>query len=172
MRIGELALVTGVNPQTLRFYERQGLLAPAKREANGYRHYDQTVASHIRFIRGAQAVGMTLADIKGILIIRQDGMTPCEHVTALLVGRLEDVRSRQRELALMETELQNLIDTSRDLDPADCTAGSVCQIIPTHIHRLRARDVAVDSTSRHRGMENIGSQDIGEDVGHHDDHSL
>ncbi|MDJ0311753.1 heavy metal-responsive transcriptional regulator [Arthrobacter sp. H35-D1] len=133
MRIGELALATGVNTQTLRFYERRGLLPLAEREMNGYRHYDQAAASHIRFIRGAQAVGMTLADIKSILVIRQDGKVPCEHVTALLIRKLEDVRARQQELALLETELQNLIDTSRDLDPVDCTAGSVCQIIP-HPH--------------------------------------
>ena len=133
MRIGELALATGVNTQTLRFYERRGLLPPAEREVNGYRHYDQAVASQIGFIRGAQAVGMTLADIKSILVIRQNGEVPCGHVTALLIGKLEDVRARQRELALLETELQNLIDTSRDLDPADCTAVSICQIIP-HPH--------------------------------------
>ena len=133
MRIGELALVARVSPQTLRFYERRGLLPPAEREVNGYRHYDQATASQLRFIRGAQALGMTLADIKSILALRQGGMVPCEHVTALLVGKLEDVHSRQRELALLESELLNLIDTSRDLDPADCTAGSVCQIIP-HPH--------------------------------------
>ena len=76
---------------------------------------------------------MTLADIKCILVIRQNGEVPCGHVTALLIGKLEDVRARQRELALLETELQNLIDTSRDLDPADCAAVSICQIIP-HPH--------------------------------------
>ncbi len=129
MRIGELAHVAGLNAQTLRFYERRGLLPAAKREVNGYRQYDEAAASQIRFIRAAQVVGMTLADIKSILVIRQDGEVPCEHVTALLVGKLEDVRARQRELALLETELQNLIDKSRDLDPADCTAGSVCQIL-------------------------------------------
>ncbi len=130
MRIGELAEVTGVNAQTLRFYERQGLLPPAVRKANGYRQYDEAAASQIRFIRASQAVGMTLADINGIITLRQDGKVPCEHVTALLAGKLAEVRARQRELALLENELQNRLDASRDLDPAECTAGTVCQIIP------------------------------------------
>jgi len=130
MRIGELAVVTGVNAQTLRFYERQGLLPPAARETNGYRQYDEAAAPRIRFIRASQAVGMTLAEINSILTIRQAGKVPCEHVATLLLGKLDEVRARQRELALLETELQNIIDASRDLNPADCTAGTVCQIIP------------------------------------------
>jgi len=130
MRIGGLALVAGVNAQTIRFYERRGLLPAADREANGYRQYDDATASRLRFIRASQAAGLTLTDISSIIALRQAGEVPCEHVTTLLAGKLDDVRTRQKELALLETELQNLIEASRNLDPADCTAGTVCQIIP------------------------------------------
>ena len=130
MRIGDLALVAGVNTQTIRFYERRRLLPSAAREANGYRQYDEATASRLRFIRASQAAGLSLMDISSIISLREAGEVPCEHVTTLLAGKLEDVRTRQRELALLETELQHLIEASRNLDPADCSAGAVCQIIP------------------------------------------
>ncbi|MET4783399.1 heavy metal-responsive transcriptional regulator [Glaciihabitans sp. UYNi722] len=130
MRIGDLALVAGVNAQTIRFYERRGLLPSAARETNGYRWYDDASTSRLRFIRASQAAGLTLGEISSIIALRQTGETPCAHVTTLLAGKLETVRARQRELALLETELQHLIEASQSLDPADCPAGSVCQIIP------------------------------------------
>ncbi|RFA06487.1 heavy metal-responsive transcriptional regulator [Subtercola boreus] len=129
MRIGNLAHATGVSAQTIRFYERQGLLPSPDRETNGYRQYNAAAATRLRFIRASQTAGLTLTDIGSVLALRQAGEVPCEHVTALLTGKLEDVRTRQRELALLETELENALDASRQLDPADCTASSVCQII-------------------------------------------
>lgn len=129
MRIGDLALVTGVSAQTIRFYERRGLLPFAAREANGYRKYDEGAASRLQFIRAAQAAGLTLTDVSRVITLRQAGQVPCEHVSTLLAGKLEDVRTRQRELALLETELEHLIEASHELDPAECTAGAVCQII-------------------------------------------
>ena len=130
MRIGDLARDAGVNAQTIRFYERRGLLPSPAREANGYRHYDEASASRLRFIRSSQTAGLSLTDISSIVTLRQAGETPCEHVTTLLAGKLEDVRARQRELALLETELQHLIEASENLNPADCTADTICQIIP------------------------------------------
>ena len=130
MRIGDLALATGVNAQTIRFYERRGLLPSPAREGNGYRRYDEATASRLRFIRSGQTAGLTLTEISSIISLRQAGEAPCEHVSTLLARKLEDVHARQRELALLEAELQHLIDTSRHLDPADCSAAAVCQIIP------------------------------------------
>ncbi len=129
MRIGELARTTGVSAQTIRFYERQGLLPFPERETNGYRQYDDAAAARLRFIRASQTAGLTLTDISSVLALRQAGETPCEHVTTLLTSRLDDVRARQRELALLEIELEHALNASSALDPADCTASSVCQII-------------------------------------------
>jgi len=130
MRIGDLALVAGVNTQTIRFYERRGLLPSAAREANGYRQYDEATASRLGFIRASQAAGLSLTDISSILSLREAGAVPCGHVATLLARKLADVRARQRELARLESELQHLIEASENLDPADCSAGIVCQIIP------------------------------------------
>jgi MerR family mercuric resistance operon transcriptional regulator len=129
MRIGELARTTGVSAQTIRFYERQGLLPFPGRETNGYRQYDDDAATRLQFIRASQTAGLTLTDISSVLALRQAGETPCGHVTTLLTSRLDDVRARQRELALLATELEHALDASRTLDPAGCTASNVCQII-------------------------------------------
>ena len=67
MRIGDLALVAGVNAQTIRFYERRGILPSAAREANGYRQYDEATASLLRFIRASQVAGLSLTDIGSII---------------------------------------------------------------------------------------------------------
>jgi MerR family mercuric resistance operon transcriptional regulator len=119
-----------VTAQTIRFYERRGLLPSAAREQNGYRQYDDATASRLRFIRSAQTAGLTLTEISSITALREAGQVPCEHVSALLARKLQDVRTRQEELALLAAELHRLIDASRELDPADCSPGSVCQIIP------------------------------------------
>lgn len=130
MRIGDLTHATGVSTQTIRFYERRGLLPAAAREENGYRQYDDATASRLRFIRSAQTAGLTLTEISSITALREAGEAPCEHVSSLLATKLEDVHARQRELALLEAELHRLIDASRNLDPANCPPGTICQIIP------------------------------------------
>lgn len=130
MRIGDLAAATGVSTQTLRFYEREGLLPAPNRQSNGYRVYDHEVASRVEFIRAAQTAGLTLSDIVGVLTLRDDGQAPCSHVRTLLTGKLDEVRARQQELARLEAELIGMLTTSSTLDPATCSERSICNIIP------------------------------------------
>lgn len=129
MRIGELAGQAGVSAQTVRFYERRGLVPVPARGSNGYREYDSSVASRLGFIRSAQSAGLTLAEIGGILAMRDADQAPCEHVTEVLTEKLDDVHERQRDLARLEIELQQLLQASQLLDPARCTVGEVCHII-------------------------------------------
>lgn len=129
MRIGEVAAAAGLATQTIRFYERRGLLPEPCRGPNGYRQYDASMLVRLRFIRTAQTAGLTLVEIAGIIALRDDGATPCSHVQSLLLTKLCDVRSRQRELAAAEEELGCLIDRSHRLDPADCTNIQICHII-------------------------------------------
>ena len=112
--------------QTIRFYERRGLLPAPRREANGYRAYDDSTVSRVRFIRNAQAAGLTLVEIGSIVDLRDHGHRPCTHVTTVLHSKLDAVRARRAELAVLEQELERLIERSRDLDPADCTDTDVC----------------------------------------------
>lgn len=129
MQIRDLAVASGVTAQTIRYYERRGLLPSAARDRNGYRQYDEAALSRLQFIRSAQTGALTLTEIGSIITVRQAGEVPCEHVSTLLAAKLEDVHRQQEELVLLEKELHHLLSVSKDLDPADCEVGSVCQII-------------------------------------------
>jgi len=132
MLIGELADAVGLPTRTVRFYERRGLLPEPNRAPNGYRIYDNATLARLRFIRSAQAAGLTLAEIRSIIEIRDSGAAPCTHVDTLLHTKLTEVRRRCQQLAVLEHELEQLVERSRQLDPADCTEGDVCQILRTN----------------------------------------
>lgn len=129
MRIGEIAEAAGLPTQTIRFYERRGLLPEPRRGTNGYREYDAEIHPRLAFIRSAQLAGLTLVEIGSILDLRHDGAVPCAHVHSLLLTKREEARARSRELADLEAELDVLIQRSERLDPADCTDDQVCHII-------------------------------------------
>lgn len=129
MKIGELATACSVPTQTIRYYERRGLLPLAERSGNGYRAYDPSAIDRIRFIQRAQAAGLTLAEITGVIQIRSDGTAPCEHVDGLLHDKLADVDDRIDELRQLRSDLIELLDRSAQLDPADCGADEVCHIL-------------------------------------------
>lgn len=76
MRIGEVADAVGVPTQTIRFYEREGLLPEPRRGPNGYRQYDNATLSTLAFIRNGQAAGLRLDEIATILDLRRNGATP------------------------------------------------------------------------------------------------
>lgn len=129
MRIGEVATAADVPAQTIRFYERRGLLPQPSRGPNGYREYEASILTRLAFIRSGQAAGLTLLEVANILDLRHEGAAPCAHVHALLVKKLHDVQERQRELAALENEIEQLLGRSRELDPADCTDQQICHII-------------------------------------------
>ena len=129
MNIGQLSSTSSVPAQTIRFYERRGLLPEPQRQPNGYRVYDQSAIDRIAFIRRAQRSGLTLNAIGGVLDVRAEGRTPCSHVSQLLDTRLRDVTAQIRELRTLQRELETLIDRSKLLDPADCTDGEICHIL-------------------------------------------
>lgn len=129
MRIGEVAAAAGLPTQTIRFYERKGVLPQPRRGPNGYRVYGAPTVTRLRFIRSGQGAGLTLVEIATILELRGEGVTPCTHVHELLSTKLHDVQARQRELSALETELEGLISRSHRLDPADCTDAKICHII-------------------------------------------
>lgn len=129
MKIGELATVCSVPTQTIRYYERRGLLPLAERSLNGYRAYDESAIDQIRFIQRAQSAGLTLAEITGVIQIRAGGTAPCQHVDGLLHDKLADVDARIDELRKLRADLIELLDRSARLDPADCGADEICHIL-------------------------------------------
>ena len=129
MKIGDLASAVGLPTRTIRFYEKRHLLPEPQRRANGYRVYEQDSVDRVQFIQRAQAAGLTLAEIGGVLDVRAESGPPCEHVTALLESKLDDVNRRIEDLGLLRRDLTGLIDRSRHLDPSECDERSICHIL-------------------------------------------
>lgn len=129
MRIGELAETTGVTSKTLRFYEAQGLLPPARRTSSGYRDYTEGSTHRINFIRRGQAAGLTLAQIRQILTIRDDGQAPCEHVSQLLDQRVTALDKQISELQSLRRTLTDLRSAADDVDPSSCRSQDVCRYL-------------------------------------------
>lgn len=129
MLIGQLADAAGLTSQTVRFYERKGLLPDPGRGDNGYRSYDESTLVRLRFVNVAQAAGLTLAEIRSILHLRDNGTVPCTHVAALVDTKLHDTKERIRRLAALQADLEALLQRSHRLDPADCRPDDVCHVL-------------------------------------------
>jgi MerR family transcriptional regulator, copper efflux regulator len=129
MRIGELAEQAGISTKAIRYYEQIGILTPPARTATGYRTYDETALGRLRFVRAAQALGLTLGEIRRIIAFRDDGAAPCAHVTALLQRRAADLDARIQELQQLRGELRQLAERATTLDPEHCPPERICHII-------------------------------------------
>ena len=134
MRIGELTERSGVPSTALRYYEQTRLLPAPRRTSAGSRIYDAEVLPRLKFIRSAQAVGLSLADIREILQIRDSGSAPCRHVLSLLAQRRAEVAARIRELKQLERDLAELGALGKDLDPAECDPSGICGVISLEDH--------------------------------------
>ncbi|GAC1607786.1 MAG: Cd(II)/Pb(II)-responsive transcriptional regulator [Mycobacteriales bacterium] len=130
MRIGDLAARAGVTTKALRFYEQAGVLPGPARTPSGYRDYDDTALARLRFVKAAQAAGLSLAEIVQVVAVREAQGPPCGHVTALLDGHAADLDTRIAELTAARAEVERLRERAAGLDPADCAADGVCHVIP------------------------------------------
>lgn len=108
MRIGELAAALGVNPRTIRYYERIGLLPEPARTSGNYRIYDAADAERVGFIKSAQRLGLTLDAIGEILALREQGTAPCAYVRRLLASQVHSIIERIAELESLRHELDRL----------------------------------------------------------------
>ena len=129
MRIGELANTADVSTKTIRYYESIGLLEEPARTPSGYRAYGADAVERLRFIRDAQASGLTLAEITSVLKIKAAGDRSCEHTASLLERHLADVDAQIERLTAARSELARLAERARRLDPAACTDPNRCQVI-------------------------------------------
>ena len=108
MHIGELALATGLSRDTLRFYEKRGLLR-ARRQANGYRDYPADAVQWLCYLRSAQALGFTLAEIEAGMPLLADGADGAGLRDALR-GKLADIDARIAALGALRAELARELD--------------------------------------------------------------
>lgn len=104
--IGELAKRVGVNPKTIRYYESLGLLSEPRRSESGYRLYAEDDVERMGFVLGAKALGLSLQDIKDIMVAWSSGEAPCNHVSNLLDARLSELDRRISELVTFRDSLR------------------------------------------------------------------
>lgn len=109
LRIGELAAQAGVNLQTIRYYERRGLLADPARSASGQRQYPPDAARMIRFIRRAQDLGFTLKEIGELVALRGRGGRSRPQVQRLATAKIEDVDRKLARLRALRSALGVLV---------------------------------------------------------------
>lgn len=109
MQIGQLAHQAGVAIDTVRYYERQGLLPPPRRQASGYRRYGEADVARLRFIRRAKDLGFTLQEIQDLLKLSAAGEGDRAEVRALAQQRLTDIERRLEELEVMRAALAGLV---------------------------------------------------------------
>ena len=115
---GQLAKRAGVGVETLRFYEREGLLPAPARTASGYRQYPAEAVERVRFIRRAQLVGFQLKDVRELLALRDDPDAGSREVRDRAAGRLAELDVRIKELEAMRAELTRLVAECDGVGPA------------------------------------------------------
>ncbi len=112
MHVSELAKEAGISPHVVRFYARTGLLKPGRNPSNGYKIFGQNEVKRLRFIRMAQCLGYSLAEIAEMLHRLEDGETPCDLMEKILRERLVENQGKiemfERTQALMERALEYL----------------------------------------------------------------
>ncbi len=121
LTIGALADAAGVGRETVRFYERKGLLPDPPRTASGYRDYPPGSVERLRFIRRAQGLGFTLEEIAELLALRVDEVAACGTVEARAREKLTKVAQKLTELRRMKRALERLVDACEAREPtSDC----------------------------------------------------
>ncbi len=108
MRIGELAGTTGVDVETIRYYEKAALLPQPPRQANGYRDYDERHMERLAFIRRCRELDMPLADVKRLLDFAAHPEAGCGDINCLVDEQLVRVRARLESLRALERQLVEL----------------------------------------------------------------
>lgn len=122
--IGQVARRAGVGVETVRFYEREGLLEEPARRASGYRQYAEDVVTRIRFIKRAQQLGFSLKEIQGLLTLRMDGQTECSHVKEHAAAKLAQVEQKIADLQRIRQALLQMTSLCAGKD-----SGSHCPLL-------------------------------------------
>jgi len=153
LRVGEVARRSGVGVETLRFYERSGLLDRPARTENGYRLYGEEVLERLAFIKRAQALGFTLDEIGRVIAEKRAGQTPCAHVREIVRRRLQELDERMAQMRRYRREVAAAL---AEWDEIGESEGHICGLIEgakiepmiPPSDRLRKRDDETTSALR------------------------
>ena len=121
MKIGEVAKRSGVGIETIRFYEREGLLQEPERRPSGYRQYNESTLKRLEYISRAKELGFTLAEIRELLDLSFAAHLGCDHIRQRAEGKITDIENKIRNLQKMRRSLRTIVDRCKTKDsPHDC----------------------------------------------------
>ena len=136
MKIGQLAQVSGVSTDTIRYYERIGLLPRASRTPSGYREYPSGARNRVRIIRNAVQLGFPLQEIAKVLRVRDSGGAPCRQVrdyarilVAEIERRLDELKSERKAMLAMLAQWDGILDSTPE--------GKAAHLLETEIVAVR-----------------------------------
>jgi len=140
MRIGELSRTSGCDVETIRYYEREGLLDAPRREANGYRRYDDGHLVQLNFVRHCRSLGMGLSDVRRLREFERNPSQDCDDINTLLDRQIAQIHAQRVALEALEGQLRALRETCHHHQPAsECgilqnlqqaAAGAACECHP------------------------------------------
>lgn len=133
MKIGEIAAATGVNVETIRYYEREGLVPPPARTASNYRSYGEGHRRRLTFIRRARDLGFSLIQVRELLGLADDSDRSCVAVDEIARKHRLQVRSKIAELTALRRELDSMIGQCRNGRIAECRI--IEALAPAHAGR-------------------------------------
>ncbi len=126
LTIGAFARQAELNPRTLRYDERIGVLTPAARTDAGYRLYTERDAARLAFIRRAQALRLSLTEIADIMAVRDTGIAPCRHMRAVAQAKVAEIDARVAELQALRGELTRLTERTGAIEDSCLGGSAVC----------------------------------------------
>lgn len=131
MRIGELAIATGTKAETIRYYEREGILPAADRTDSNYRDYSDNHLAALTFVRRARQLGFSMAQVRELLALSDRVDNPCQVVDELVREQLEEVEQRILDLSSLRDELRLMLRS--------CEANRIgeCRIVESLARPLR-----------------------------------
>jgi DNA-binding transcriptional MerR regulator len=127
MQIGAVAARSGLTVDTVRFYEKQRLVAKPLRTAGGFRLYTEADIDRLSFVHQAQALGFSLEEIRELLLLRDAGSETCLHVHDLLSEKLAAVQQKIADLRRMERQLKSAKERCDQALARECTAA--CPVV-------------------------------------------
>jgi len=126
MSVGQLAARAGVRTDTIRYYERAGLLPRPRRTDGDHRRYGRADVDRLLFIRGAQRLGLRLAEIRALLAVRDTGVCPCEPAEVLLRGHVAEIDREISRLTALRAQLTGMLTGMPGPGCPDPAPGTWC----------------------------------------------
>lgn len=125
MKIGEVGRATGTKTETIRYYEREGLLTPPPRTSSNYRDYGPDDVARLRFIRRARQLGFSMAQVRQLLELTDDPSRSCEAVDAIASTQLAEVEAKLEDLEALRGELSRMVESCKMGTVAECRVVDV-----------------------------------------------